>query len=65
LAVSGDVSQIVLQMPDAATQPMVDPLLRCGILRFKGGVRGDAHGYFFSPKDFFRKQIKARGNEKG
>jgi hypothetical protein len=65
LAVSGDVSQIVLQMPDAATQLMVDPLLRRGILRFKGGVRGDAHEYFFSPKDFFRKQIKAGGNEKG
>jgi hypothetical protein len=50
LAASGDISQIVLQMPDAAAQPMVDPLLRHGILCFKGGVRGDAHGYFFSPK---------------
>jgi hypothetical protein len=65
LAASGDISQIVFQMPDAAAQLMVDPLLRRGILRFKGGVRGDAHGYFFSPKDFLRKQIKAGGNEKG
>jgi hypothetical protein len=65
LAASGDVSHIVLQMLDAAVQPMVDPLLQRGIFRFKGGLRGDAHGYVFSPKDFFRKQTKAGGNEKG
>jgi hypothetical protein len=65
MAASGDVSQIVFQMPDAAVQPMIDPLLRRGILRFKGGVRGDVHGYFFSPKDFFRKQIKAGRDKKG
>jgi hypothetical protein len=65
MAASGDVSQIVLRMPNAAAQLVIDPLLRRGVLFFKGGVRGDVHGYFFSPKDFFRKQIKAGGDKKG
>jgi hypothetical protein len=44
---------------------VIDPLFRRGVLFFKGGVRGDVLGRFFSPKDFFRKQIKAGENEKG
>jgi hypothetical protein len=44
---------------------VIDPLFWCGVLFFKGGVRGDVLGRFFSPKDLFRKQIKARGNKKG
>jgi hypothetical protein len=55
MAAGGDVSQIVLQMPNAAAQLVVDPLFRRGVLFFKGGVRGDVLGRFFSPKDFFRK----------
>jgi hypothetical protein len=35
------------------------------VLFFRGGVRGDIFGYFFGPKDFFRKQVKAGENEKG
>jgi hypothetical protein len=65
MAAGGDVSQIVLQMPNAAAQLMIDPLFRRGVLFFKGGVRGDVLGRFFSPKDFFRKQIKAGENKKG
>jgi hypothetical protein len=65
MAASGDVSQIVLQMPNAAAQLVIDPLFRRGVLFFKGGVRGDVLGRFFSPKDFFRKQIRAGGNKKG
>jgi hypothetical protein len=65
MTASGDVSQIVLQMPDAAAQPVIDPLLRRDVLFFKRGVRGDVHRYFFSPKDFFKKQIKVRGVKKG
>jgi stalled ribosome alternative rescue factor ArfA len=64
MAAGGDVSRIVLQMPNAAAQLVIDPLFRRGVLFFKGGVRGDVLG-FFSPKDFFRKQVKAEENKKG
>jgi hypothetical protein len=64
MAASGDVLQIVLQMPDATAQLVIDLLFRRGVLFFKGGVRGDVLERFFSPKDFFRKQIKAGGNNK-
>jgi hypothetical protein len=65
MAAGGDVSQIVLQMTNAAAQMVIDPLFRRGVLFFKGGVRGDVLGRFFSPKDLFRKQIKAREKKKG
>jgi hypothetical protein len=44
---------------------VIDPLFRCGVLFFKRRVRGDVLGRFFSPKDFFRKQIKAGENKRG
>jgi hypothetical protein len=44
---------------------VVGPLLWRGVLRFKGGVRGDVFRRFFGPKDFFRKQIKAEENKEG
>jgi hypothetical protein len=44
---------------------VIDPLFWRGVLFFKGGVRGDVLRRFFSPKDLFRKQIKAGGNKKG
>jgi hypothetical protein len=44
---------------------VVDPLFWRGILCFEGGVRGDVLRHFFSPKDFFRKQIKARKTKRG
>jgi hypothetical protein len=59
MAVSGDVSQIMLQMPNTAAQLVVYPLFWRGVLCFKGRVRGDVLRRFFGPKDFFRKQIKA------
>jgi hypothetical protein len=65
MAVGGDVSQIMLQMPNAVAQLVIDPLFWRGVLFFKGGVRGDVLRCFFSPKDLFRKQIKAGGNKKG
>jgi hypothetical protein len=65
ITAGSDVSQIVLQMPNAAAQLVVDPLFRRGVLFFRGGVRGDVLGHFFSPKDFFREQVKARENKKG
>jgi hypothetical protein len=65
MAAGSDVLQIVLQMLNAAAQLVIDPLLRRGVLFFKGGVRGDVLGYFFSPKDLFREQIKAGGNKNG
>jgi hypothetical protein len=49
----------MLQVPNAAAQLMVDPLLGHGILCFEGGVRGDVLRHIFGPNDFFRKQIKA------
>jgi hypothetical protein len=65
LAASGDVSKIMLQVPNTAAQLMVDPLFWRGVLCFEGRVRGDVLRRFFGPKDFFRKQIKARKTEKG
>jgi hypothetical protein len=65
MAVSSDVSQIVLQMPNAAAQLVIDPLFWRGVLFFKGGVRGDVLRRFFGPKDFFRKQIKAGEEQEG
>jgi hypothetical protein len=65
MAAGGDVSQIMLQMPNAAAQLVIDPLFWRGVLFFKGGVRGDVLRRFFGPKDFFRKQIKAKENKKG
>jgi hypothetical protein len=53
MAASGDVSQIMLQMPNAAAQLVVDHLFWRGVLYFKGGVRGDVLRRFFGPKDFF------------
>jgi hypothetical protein len=55
MAAGGDVSQLMLQMPNAAAQLVIDPLFWCSILFFKGGVRGDVLRRFFGPKDFFRK----------
>jgi hypothetical protein len=55
VAAGGDVSQIMLQMPDTASQLVIDPLFWRGVLFFKGGVRGDVLRRFFGPKDFFRK----------
>jgi hypothetical protein len=46
----------MLQVPNAAAQFVVDPLL--------GAVRGDVLRRIFGPNGFFRKQIKAeRRNE--
>jgi hypothetical protein len=55
MAAGGDVSQIVLQMPNAAAQLVIDPLFQRGVPFFKGGVRGNVLECFFSPKDLFRK----------
>jgi hypothetical protein len=44
---------------------VVDPLLWRGVLCFEGGVRGDVFRHFFGPKDFLRKQIKAKENKEG
>jgi hypothetical protein len=55
MAAGGDVSQIMLQMPNAAAQLVIDPMFWRSVLFFKGGVRGDVLRRFFGPKDFFRK----------
>jgi hypothetical protein len=55
MAAGGDFSQIMLQMPNAAGQLVIDPLFWRGVLFFKGGVRRDVLGRFFGPKNFFRK----------
>ena len=66
MAMSGDVPEAVLQVPNAAAQLMAGPLFRRGILCFEGGIGGDVLRHVFGPDDFFRKQIKAerrRGRE--
>jgi hypothetical protein len=60
---SGDVPEVVLQVPNATTQLMTDSLLGRGILCFKRGIRGDVLGHVFGPNDFLRKQIKAEGKK--
>jgi hypothetical protein len=52
-------------MPNAAVQLVVDPLFWRGVLFFFRGVREDVLVYFFSPKDFFREQVKPGENSKG
>jgi hypothetical protein len=52
-------------MPNVAAQLMVDPLLRCGVFFFRGGIREDVLGNFFSSKDFLREQVKTEKTEKG
>jgi hypothetical protein len=64
LAISGDVPEAVLQVPNAAAQLMAGPLFRRGVLCFEGGIGGDVLKHVFGPDDFFRKQIKAE-REKG
>jgi hypothetical protein len=44
---------------------MVDPLLRCGVFFFGGGIREDVLGNLFSSKDFFREQVKTGKAERG
>jgi hypothetical protein len=63
LATSGDVSEVVLQVPNAAAQLMADSLLGHSILCFKRGIRGDVLRHVFGPNDFLRKQIKAKGEK--
>jgi hypothetical protein len=52
-------------MPNVAAQLVIDPLFRRGVLFFFKGVREDVLGYFFSPKDFFKEQVKPGENSKG
>jgi hypothetical protein len=55
VAASSDVPQVMLQMPNAAAQLVVDSLFRHGILFFFRGIIEDVLLDFFSSKDFFRK----------
>jgi hypothetical protein len=59
LATSGDVPEVMLQVPNVAAQLMAGPQFRRGILCFEGRIRGDVLRHVFGPNDFFRKQIKA------
>jgi hypothetical protein len=52
-------------MPNAAAQLIVDPLLRCGVFFFRGGIREDVLGNLFSSKDFFREQVKTGKSREG
>jgi hypothetical protein len=42
---------------------MAGSLFRCGILCFKGGIKGDVLRHVFGPDDFLRKQIEAEGGK--
>jgi hypothetical protein len=46
-------------------QLVVDPLFRCGILFFSGGIGEDVLGNLFSSKDLFRKQVKTGKSREG
>jgi hypothetical protein len=56
---SGDVPEVMLQVPNAAVQLMAGSLFRRGILCFEGRIRGDVLRHVFGPDDFLRKQIEA------
>jgi hypothetical protein len=60
LATSGDVPEVVLQVPNAAAQLMADSLLERGILCFKRRIRGDVLRHVLGPNDFLREQIEAK-----
>jgi hypothetical protein len=45
----------MLQVSYTATQLMVSPLLRHGIVRFGGGIGGDVLRNIFGPDDLFGK----------
>jgi hypothetical protein len=62
---SGDVPQVMLQMPNEAAQLVVDPLFQRGVLFFFRGIRKDVLGDFFSSKDFFGKQVQTEKTERG
>jgi hypothetical protein len=59
LATSGDVPEVILQVPNAAAQLVAGSLLGRGVLCFKGRIRGDVLRHVFGSDDFLRKQIKA------
>jgi hypothetical protein len=65
LATSGDVPEVMLQVPNAAAQLMAGSLLGRGVLCFKGRIRGDVLRHVFGPDDFLRKQIKAERGKVG
>jgi hypothetical protein len=52
LATSGDVPEVMLQVPNAAAQLMADFLLRRSIFCFKRRIRGDVLRHVFGPNDF-------------
>jgi hypothetical protein len=60
---SGDVPEVMLQVPDAAAQLMAGSLFGRSVLCFEGGIRGDVLRHVFGPDDFFRKQIEAEGEK--
>jgi hypothetical protein len=55
LATSGEVPEIVLQMPNAAARLMASPLFMRSLFCFEGGIGGDVFRHVFGPDDFFRK----------
>jgi hypothetical protein len=65
MAAGGDVSQIMLQMPNAAAQLVIDPLFRRGVLLFKGGVRGDVLERSSVPKISSGSRSRLEKNKKG
>jgi hypothetical protein len=60
---SGDVPEVMLQVPNAAAQLVAGPLIGRGVLCLEGGIGGDVLRHIFGPDDFFRKQIKAERKE--
>jgi hypothetical protein len=65
MAAGGDVSQIMLQMLNAAAQLVIDPLFRRGVLLFKGGVRGDVLERSSVPKISSGSRSRLEKNKKG
>jgi hypothetical protein len=59
LETSGDVPEVMLQVPNTTAQLMAGSLLGRGILCFKRRIRGDVLRHVFGPNDFLRKQIRA------
>jgi hypothetical protein len=52
-------------MPNTAAQLVVDPLFRHSVIFFRGRIGEDVLGNLFSPKDFFRKQVKTGKDRRG
>jgi hypothetical protein len=65
MAAGGDVSQIMLQMPNAAAQLVIDPLLQRGVFFFKEESEEMYSGISSVPRISSGSRSRLEKNKKG